>query len=394
MSQPWRIVGASALALTMSIGTLAVYSFSLFVKPLSEEFHWTRAQVSLATTLTNLGVAAVMPAIGFLTDRYGSRVVALVSHLLLGLGLCSMSLMGGQLWQLYAAYLCMGLGGAGSTPLPYSRLTAKWFDRQRGLALGIVMSGVGLGSFIVPQIVRESMELWGWRGAYVVMGILAVVVPGPLIALFLNEPPVSRQAGQALPSGLTRGEALRTWIFWQMTGVFFLVAVCSYGAISHLSPILTDRGVSVYDATMAVSVFGASALVGRVVTGWLVDRIFAPFVAAGMFAAMGIGLVLLHQGLAGAVAAGLIGVGLGAEVDVMPYLFSRYFGFRAFGEIYGITYSVFAIGFASGPYLMGIGFDLSGGYGLPLLVLMAVLAVAVVGMALLPRFDEALPDPA
>jgi predicted MFS family arabinose efflux permease len=179
-----------------------------------------------------------------------------------------------------------------------------------------------------------------------------------------------------------------------MTGVFFLVAVCSYGAISHLSPILTDRGVSVYDATMAVSVFGASALVGRVVTGWLVDRIFAPFVAAGMFAAMGIGLVLLHQGLAGAVAAGLIGVGLGAEVDVMPYLFSRYFGFRAFGEIYGITYSVFAIGFASGPYLMGIGFDLSGGYGLPLLVLMAALAVAILGMVLLPRFDEAIPDPA
>lgn len=383
----WWIAAASSLALSFSIGTLAIYSFSLFVKPLTQEFGWNRGEVSLAITFTHCLVGLSSPVLGRVADRWGSRAVMLAGHLGLGMVLISMLWFAAPLWHLYAVFACVGLLGAGSTPLPYARLVAKWFDVRRGIALGMTMAGVGAGSFIIPPAAQWLIAQYGWRMAYLAMGLSAVVIPVPLILLVLREHPKKHNAGlepSNLP-GATRAEALKTRAFWQMALVFAGASASAYAAVAHLAPILTDRGLPPSQAAFAISLFGISAMVGRLGAGLLMDRFFAPYVAALLFTGVAVGLSLLMAG-AGYPAAILIGLGLGAEVDVMPYLVSRYFGLRSLGEIYGLIFASFTFGMATGPYLMGAGFDATRSYTQPLSALIAVMAVTIVGALTLPRF--------
>jgi MFS family permease len=382
----WWIAAVSAFSLSLSIGTLAVYSFSLFVKPLSQEFGWSRGEISFAMTLTNIAVSLVSPLLGRVADRFGSRAVLIPAHLCLGLALGSFYFISAPLWHLYVLYSCVGLLGAGTSPLAHARLVAKWFDNRRGLALGLTMAGVGVGSFFVPTLAQWLLSNHGWRLTYLAMGLLAAILPTLLIALVSRESPApSVRAGPAPTAGATRAEALRTRAFWQMTAVFASAATCAYAAVAHLVPILTDRGMPVQQAAFALSLFGISAMVGRILTGTLMDRFFAPYVVAVMFAGVAAGLALLAVGI-GLPAAVLAGLGLGAEIDVMPYLVSRYFGLGSLGEIYGLIFASFTLGIATGPYLMGAGFDATRSYTLPLNALVCVMCLAVVGTLTLPRY--------
>lgn len=375
----------SALCLSFSIGTLQVYSFSLFVKPLASEFGWSRGEISLAISLSNLAVSISAPIQGMLSDRFGSRGLIFFGHCALSLGLSALAWLAPPLWHLYAAYLFIGLLASASAPLPHARLISLWFEKDRGLGLGIMMAGVGLGSFIIPFIAQHAIQQAGWRSAYLILGLLAVLLPLPLNALLIRER--HTVFGPSTPaSGFTRAEALRTRVWWQITFVFLLMALCANGVISHLAAILTDSGFDGGRAAFALSLFGISALAGRVITGWLVDRFFAPYVAAVLFSGLLLGLALLRLGTGGPLAAALTGIALGAELDVMPYLIGRYFGMRAFGAIYGACFGAFTLGMAIGPLLMGYGFDLTHSYNMPLLVLMALLTLAVFAVATLPRY--------
>jgi cyanate permease len=167
-----------------------------------------------------------------------------------------------------------------------------------------------------------------------------------------------------------------------MIGAFFLMSVVFHGCIIHLVPLLTDRGLSAQSAALAASVLGTGALAGRVGVGYLLDRLFAPSVAVCFFCGSTLGLSLLWSEASGGLAfaaAVLIGLGQGAELDLIPYLVSRYFGLRAFGEIYGYAFAVFTFGGVLGPLLMGTGFDATGSYGLGLGVL-AVAALTAAGL--------------
>jgi MFS family permease len=376
----------SSISLSFSLGTLAVYSFSLFVKPLESEFGWSRGDISLALALCNLAASVAIPIQGTLCDRFGSRGIIFLGHSALCAGLLALALLTPHLWHLYALFLFLGLFASASSPLPHARLISMWFEKERGLGLGIMMAGVGLGSFIIPFVAQHAMIGGGWRSAYVTLGLLAVLIPVPLNVLLIRE---RRVAGSraAADKGLTRSEAMRTRVWWQMTLVFLLLAICANGVISHLAAILTDAGLDGSGAALSLSIFGISALVGRVVTGWLVDRYFAPHVAAVLFSGLLVGIGLLRIGVGGPIAACLTGIALGAELDVMPYLVSRYFGMRAFGAIYGACFGAFTMGMATGPLLMGYGYDLTRSYRSPLSVLMILLGVAVVVTALLPKYD-------
>jgi MFS family permease len=165
-----------------------------------------------------------------------------------------------------------------------------------------------------------------------------------------------------------------------MVGAFFLMSVSFHGYIVHLVPLLTDRGLSAQSAALTASLAGGAALVGRIGIGYLLDRFFAPSVAVWFFCGFALGIFLLWSGAVGGwvfVAVVLVGLGLGAELDVMPYMVSRYFGLRAFGEIYSYTFAVFTLGGVVGPLLMGAGFDATGSYSLVLATfVMAVLTAA------------------
>ena len=177
-------------------------------------------------------------------------------------------------------------------------------------------------------------------------------------------------------------EAWHTGTFWLMVGAFFLMSVSLAGCLIHLVPMLTDRGFSAQSAALATSLFGGGILLGRIGAGYALDRFFAPSVAVCFFCGATLGIVLLCGGVTGSlafVAAVLVGLGVGAEFDIMPYAVSRYFGLRAFGEIYSYTLATFTLGGVVGPPLMGMGFDATGSYSL-VLATFVVAALTAAGL--------------
>lgn len=388
----WWIVFVAALGLFMGYGPIVTFTFGVFFKPLSQEFGWNRSQVSLAFSLSLFVMSFALPVVGRLVDRLGARRVIVPSLLLFGCGLTSFALLSPRLWHLYAIYIGLGLVGGGTAPVPYSNVLAHWFDKRRGLALGVAMVGLGLGAFIMPSFAQRLIEVGGWRWAYICIGLMVMGVAIPVVALFLKETPqmlglrpdgdvTKKSTSEERKEGLAFQEARRTSTFWVMLGAFFLMSASVHGCLIHLVPLLTDRGISPQSAALAASLLGGALLLGRVGAGYLLDHFFASAVALAFFCGAALGFVLLWSGVTGIfafIAAFLIGLGMGAEGDIIAYLVSRYFGLLAFGEIYGYAFAAFTLGGVVGPLLMGIGFDSTGSYRFVLgIFVLASLSAAV-----------------
>jgi len=269
-------------------------------------------------------------------------------------------------------------------PLPYAKAISASFDDRRGLALGIAMAGVGLGAIIVPQVARALIDWTGWCGAYLGLGVLTFAVACPAVAITVREPAACEESGQARAalvrrSGVAAREAARSAQFWLMVGVFLLAGAAINGANAHIVPVLTDRGLTPAAATGIFGMMGLSTLVGRPLVGLLLDRIFAPHVAAGFFIAPLAGLPLLASGsgLSPAIGAVLLGLALGAEIDLIAFLTTRYLGQRAFGEIYGYLFMAFVLGSSVGQFIADLSFDRLGSYT-PALTGFAVALMAAV----------------
>ena len=390
----WWIVAAAAVGLFWGV-PLTVYSFSVFLKPLMQDFHAGRAAISLAFTLKLFVAALSTPLVGWLIGRYGARKVILAATAMFGAILLSNRIFSSTLWHFYFFYAALGLLVHGMGPIPYGHVVAHWFDRKRGLALGLMMVGIGSGAMIVPPFAQGLIARYGWHAAYAILGSLVLLIPIPVVAAILKEKPQdlglspdgARPKLGAAPlgdsPGLSRYDAWRSRTFWFMVCSFSLVSVSVQGCLVHMTALLTDLGISVQTAAFGVSLMGAAVLIGRVGTGYLLDRFFGSYVAALFFggAAVGIGLLMIGRPLSITfLGAFLIGLGLGAEVDMIAYLVSRYFGLRSFAEIYSLVFGAFALSGAFGPLLMGAGFDFTGSYHAPLIAFFAATLAAAVLM--------------
>jgi cyanate permease len=259
-----------------------------------------------------------------------------------------------------------------------------------------MMIGIGSGAMIIPAFAHQLIARYGWHAAYTILGSMVLLISIPVVAAILKEKPQDlglspdgAQLGAVLPQanlgGLSRSEARRSQTFWILVCAFSLVSVSVQGCLVHVTAMLTDRGMTAQTAAFGASVMGAAVLIGRIGTGYLLDHFFAARLAALLFggAAVGIGLFLMSAAPAGAfVAAFLVGLGLGAEVDMIAYLVSRYFGLRSFAEIYSVVFGAFALAGAFGPLIMGAGFDRTGSYSGPLV---GFLLATVVATALMTR---------
>jgi len=307
------------------------------------------------------------------------------------MGLMGLSLVR-ALWHFYLIYALMGLVGGGTAPVPYSTVISRWFDRRRGLALGLMMVGTGLGMFFMPSFAHALIERWGWRQAYLVLGTMVILITIPVVGALLRDspqamglspdgrPPQPQRREEQKDDGLELAHALRVPTFWLLVVAFFLVSATVHGCLTHLAPMLMDRGVSPQEAAQATSLLGGAVLIGRVVTGYLLDRLYAPRVAMGFFAGTTIGVFLLWSGATHELAfasAFLVGLGMGAEVDIIAYLVSRYFGLRAFGSIYGYAFAAYILGGLAGPLAMGVGVDRTGAYQWPLGSFLIAMALAI-----------------
>ena len=366
----WFIVGASTLAMTLSVNGLVLTPYGILIKPIGDEFGWSRSTVTGALSLFALTAALVMPVMGWLLDRYGFRRMvvpgAVIGALLLGLLAVAPSSI--VLW-----FLLMGLLGVVTTPqngVPYYKLASQWLDRRRGLAMGIIGTGGAVGIALVPQYVALLLRLADWRLSFLGLGALLIVVVLPLALTVLREPRApgmpqwERRRESATAPGMELREALHSRTFWQLVVAVLLVGSAIPGVVVQMTPLLTDRGVSVEQAIGVVSLMSVGTIVGRLVGGFILDHVHAPFVAACVFAVPISGfLFIAHGGLGFAVAGALlIGTAFGAEGDVISYMVSRYMGIRCFGRIYGIFMAALAFGYAFGPFAFAMVYDLSGNY--------------------------------
>jgi MFS family permease len=395
----WFIVPVAAIGLLMGYVPVIGFSFTVFFKPLSQEFNWSRAEISLGFSLSLLVLSAALPIVGRLVDRFGARRIILPAALLFGLGLASFYFLQASLRQFYAIYIFLGIVGSGTAAVPYYKVISHWFDKRRGLALGLTMGGAGIGFVVMPSLSYALIATLGWRLAYVLIGIAVIVITIPVVGLFLKERPQTMgllpdgelvdqahpEAHEKVVSGITGPEAWGSATFWVMCTALFLVSVSLNGCLIHLVPLLTDRGITPQRAALSVSVLGGATLLGRVGTGFLLDRFFAANVAVCFFCFGGLGMLMLWAGVSGPLsfaAAALVGVGIGAEGDIMAYLVGRYFGLRAFGEIYAYILAIYTLGAVVGPLLMGVSFDSTGSYS-SVLILFVLLTFA--GAALMTR---------
>lgn len=392
----WWIVLTAGLGLALGYAPIIVYSLGIFLKPLTKEFHSSRSNISLAFTLANAAQAIVSPQVGRWADRWGARRVILVGTVLFGLLLIFSLLRSTSLWPLYLLFVLLGMTGTGAAPVPYSKVVSNWFDKRRGLALGLTMVVFGAGVIAMPSLTQRLLTILGWRGAYASMGLIVLFVSVPLVALVLKENPgeiglLPDGEATARPTasegrsneGIAWHDARHDSVFWTIIVAFSLVGASVTGCVLHLAAMLTDRGIPAERAALAVSLLGGAVLIGRVASGYSLDRFFAPLVAVFFFGAAAVGIVLLWSGVAGGtayVAAFLVGLGTGAEVDLIAFLTSRYFGLRAFGEIYGYAFGGYVLAGALGPWLMGLGFDRTGSYRAILAGFLAATLVATVAI--------------
>jgi predicted MFS family arabinose efflux permease len=377
----------------VSFASLLVYTFGVFLKPVAAEFGWSREAASAAFGIAALAVAACSPLLGLLLDRYPARRVILPSMAVFGCAFASLSLLTHHLWHLYAVFLVLGMVGNGTAHLAYSRALATWFHERRGMAFAALMTGGAIGAMVLPPAAEALIGAVGWRCAFAALGSMVLAVGLPL-GFQVRESPVAPRSRGAIAAGGSVGDGIRSRIFWIVVTVLFCSSIGQNGAIAHLSALLTDRGISPADAAFAVSAMGGSILAGRLTTGWLLDRYFAPRVAFSLLAIASVGVILLADARSlssGAAGAALIGLGMGGEADVTPYLLAKYFGLRSFSTLYGLTWTAYAIAGAIGPVLMGRAFDVTGSYRTLLMQLAALTLGAASLMFLLPRYRAAAP---
>src|SRR5262245_17221783 len=280
----WPVVGASVIGLFFHFGSLLVVTFGFFLKPLSEHFNWNRTQVTLAFTLACLTALCSMLVVGWLTDCYGARRVIIISMLLFGALFASLSLLTPHLWMLYTIFAILGLLGPGTSAVPHASLISRWFSARRGLALGVMMCGTGTGGILWPMIGQGLIDRAGWRVSYALLGGAVLLLAVPVLLVFLQEPSQPEISSvEKRTSGFGRREVLSSETFWVLMIAFFLVSAIVQACLVHLSPLMTDRGITAQRAAVALSLLGAANMIGRLGTGWLLDRFPAILVVSLSF---------------------------------------------------------------------------------------------------------------
>jgi MFS family permease len=389
----WRVVFAACLGVMAGFGSLFVYTFSVFVKPLAVEFGWSREAISSGFAIAAVTLGSISPLLGRWIDRFGPRRIILACMTVYVCAIASLSLLRFGLWQFYGTCFVLGVVGNGAAHLAYSRSISTWFQRRLGMGLAFVMVGAGLGAMILPVVAQFIISRSGWRAAYASLAGVALLLGLPLSWRYIRERGVvGDRAGPVTHAGMTWQQGLGSFAFWIITAILFVSSISMNGAVTHLSALLTDRGLTAGNAALCASILGGSSLIGRIGVGWLLDRFFGPRVALVINVITAVGIFLLARASSfptGCLAAALIGIGAGGEAAITPYLLTRYFGLRAFSTLYGLTWTFYAAAGAIGPVILGRAFDLTGSYASLLTLLAIALGIAAVTNLLLPRYSDA-----
>ena len=359
------------------LSSVCFYTNGVFVAAISEDMNWSRGAIQVGVSIMILIAVITAPTVGWLIDRYGARRIALISLPLFGITLSGMSLVTDQIWTFYAGWTVMSIFAAGTLPITWTKVVNGWFDDFRGMALGLTLAGTGIAATLAPSYVVWLIDIMGWRNAYVALAFTVMAISLPSVYLLFKEPAES-QSGKVnqidaaiskqhlMATGLSVKEALKGYRFWVLSISLLLVAASISGVITNFVPLLTDKGLSFADAARYAGLIGVSVIGGRLVAGFLMDRLWAPMIAAIFLCMPCLAAFILTTGNISPMLLGLsaliVGLAAGAELDLMAFLVSRYFGLKHYGALYGGIYIFFSIGAGLAPAMFGWTYDMFGHY--------------------------------
>ena len=380
----WRaLVGCTLAAAVGTIG-LNAYSQGAFVPMLVAQAGYSREQLSLATLVLSATIALLAPLVGATLDRWGPAPIIAAGVMGEAVGFALLGLAPAHFSWFIGGMVLLGVLGVGTTPPSFSRVIAARFDRNRGLALGLMIGGLGLVAISAPIVMTRVLATVGWRGGYLTLAAVVLVMGGVGLALIRRDSPAHARRPQAASGDWS---ALKRPLFWYLLLCFAAPALFGGGYLLHMITILRGKGFAPAQAAEVQALIGVAVVVGRLSSGFAMDRVFAPFVAATTFAISAAGTAMLFStnGLVLSLGALAIGLTIGAELDILAYVTSRYFGLNSFGRLYSLAYSAMILAGGASPLLIA---ELApnGGYETALAVSTAGIAAAAVLVALLPRF--------
>ena len=420
----WPIVLASLVGIALCLSPLPYWALIIIGPELAKEFGWSREVITAGFLFMTSGVLIGAPVAGQLVDRYGARKVLLPSIIALGLGTIAFSQMTADPRIFYLIFFVTAVLGSATLPITWTKAIVNNFDRYRGLALGIALTGTGLYGFIASPTIQAMINAFGWRWAYVGVGMLPLILSLPLAFFLFKDEKEDRQLAEVdnsegkplfswiwVPAliaivlcavvvtvlnrpggavtaialmgafflayvgyvfmtsgqqevnpmpGLTVREIYADYRFWVILFAFMLLGAVVSGIIANSKFILLDKG---YTDNMAASmltgagVIGLSTMVGRLVGGYLVDRVWAPLIGFIFLSVPAIGCWILmgdYPVALNVVALIMVGLAAGVEFDLMAYFVSRYFGMKSYGRIYGLIYAAFGLGSGTSPIIFNL----------------------------------------
>jgi MFS family permease len=393
----WPVLLAATLGVTLGAAPIPFYTIGLFAPELAKAFHWGFGQIQLGILVSSVTTLVAVPLVGVVADRIGVRATALSSLVLFGLSFMAFALSTGSIAQFYVTWSLSGLLGAGTLPITWTRAVNHRFEVRKGLALGICLAGTGVFGIVGKPLVAWWIAALGWRGAYVAVGLLPILVALPVGLAYFRDTPAD--AGPATPAaprapeaaeGFTLAGALRDWRFWLMGVALVTTAFAVGGPTPNMENILAQHGFSSARAATLTPLIGASVIAGRLASGWLMDRVWAPLVAFVLLTLPALACLLLAQGQlsypAAALAIALIGLAAGMESDLVAYLVARYFGLRKYSSIYGSIYVFYALGGAIAASVFGWAYDRTHSYSSVLTISAAILVAGGAAFLTLGRY--------
>ena len=381
----WLVLLGCFIGMSLSTPAILMQPLGLFLKTMTAEFGWSRTAFSGVVAMASLANMIILPIAGYLVDRFGPRRIIAIGTVLGCACYAALSLASSYAQLIALIMIAVAAGNLASYPA-FMSLAQRWFDERLGFALAVTSTGLAVGVAIFSFVISRTIELSGWRAAFVTVGSAALLI-GLINVLVLvrdDEGRLSRdvspgETARMVDTSVSLGSALGTGDFWLYTSSFTLIIFAVVGCNFHLPALLSDRGALPGQIATVLAAGAAGSLFGRLVTGILLDRYSVMHVAAVFFIGQAVGFMLLLNGLQWALPASfLLGAVQGAEVDVMGYVIARRFGRTAYARIFGTCFGLTLVGAMVGPIVMATIFDRTGSYDLGLMLLPALPLIALV----------------
>lgn len=357
------------LGVAFSGTNILLYSVGTLAPELSDTFGWSHGAIQLGSLISIIVTLLSLPIVSILSDKFGVRIVTLCSIILASISLFLHALLSDQIFFLYLLVGITAASCAGTLPLTWTKMVTNWFHERLGLALGLTLLGTGLGAALLKPITAGLIAEFGWRGAYVGLAILPLVLVLPLVLMWFRTPEAGEAPTMEDRSKIAAGsfaQVLADWRFWVIAIAYLPIGFAVPGLITNMELVLGSSGGSASVVVIAATLFGVFVIIGRIVGGYLLDKFNPSLVGATLILSLSLAFVVLSgQGLSTSMiilAIALAGFGTGVEFDVLSYLINKIFGPALYNKTFGAAMAVLYLGAAFGPVTFGRVYDAYGNF--------------------------------